>query len=220
MPPNSSVVSINVGTPRTIETRNGPVSTAIFKEPVTGRIAIHGHNLEGDRQADPRVHGGPYKAVYAYPSEHYAYWAEQLGGFETQKFGLFGENLTTAGLDEDEIRIGDQFRIGSALLQVTQPRMPCYKLALRWERTDMVKRFWRSGRPGFYLSVVEEGSVGAGDAIELVKPGPEQVTVGDVVRLYQGLDRDETKLQLALQTPLRGSWKQELRERWSSLLEP
>ncbi len=203
------LVSVNVATPREVRVGNQSVITAIFKSPVAGRIALRRNNLEGDRQADLTVHGGTYKAVYLYPSEHYAYWSEQLPS-ETLPFGMFGENLTTAGLREESVCIGDQFRIGSAVLQVTQPRMPCYKLGIRFNRADMVKRFWLSGRSGIYFSVIEEGELGAGDAIERVGSGPEPITVADVVRLFMGQEKDTEKLRQAMKAPLYGGWKQEL----------
>lgn len=203
------VVSVNLGTSREVRVQNTTVATAIFKSPVEGRVALRRHNLAGDWQADLTVHGGPYKAVYLYPSEHYRYWAEQLPGAELP-FGAFGENLTTAGLLEESVRIGDRFRIGSAVLQVTQPRMPCYKLALRFGRPGMVKKFWISGLSGIYFSVVEEGELGAGDAIEPVGAGPEDITVADVVRLFRGDETDPGKLQRALRSPLPGSWKEQL----------
>lgn len=205
-------MSVNVGKPRKVLFENTPVTTAIFKQPVEGKIPLRGYNLEGDRQADLRVHGGPYKAVYLYPGEHYDYWAQQLPHAEIP-FGAFGENLTTDGLLEEEVWIGDRFRIGSTVLQVTQPRMPCYKLGVRFGRADMVKRFWYSGRSGIYFSVVEEGELAAGDAIEKVGAGPEAISVADIVRLYLGDETDPEKLRKALRSPLHGGWKQELDER-------
>ena len=150
------IVSVNVGLPREVVWKGITVQTAIFKEPVAGTVAISKLNLAGDLQADLTVHGGWEKAVYAYPAEHYDYWREQLSG-SLLSWGAFGENLTTAGLREDEQCIGDLLRVGSAVLQITQPRMPCYKLELRFNRDDMIKRFLVSGRSGFYLSVIEPG---------------------------------------------------------------
>ena len=203
------LVSVNVGTPREVPLPGGIVGTAIWKFPVAGRVALRSFNLDGDRQADLRVHGGPYKAVYAYSSEHYPYWTEELPGFELPH-GAFGENLTTAGLLEDAVRIGDRFRIGSAVVQATQPRMPCYKLNVRFDRADMVRRFWASGRSGIYFSVVEEGEIGAGDEIEHVGAGPEDITVADVVCLFKGEETDPEKLRRAMRSPLHGSWKEEI----------
>ncbi len=206
------IVSLNVGIPREIQVNGRSVRTGIFKYPVEGKTALRGYNLLGDSQADRRVHGGPYKAVYLYPSEHYPYWKEQFPSFP-MPFGAFGENVTSAGLLEDEVCIGDQFRFGSAILQVTQPRMPCYKLALRFERADMVKRFWQSGRSGIYFSVVQEGEMERGDVIEKVGAGPEKVTVADVVRLFKGEEWSTEILQRTLRAPLYGSWKRDIQSR-------
>ncbi len=209
---------MNVGQPRTVATADRAVLTSIFKSPVGGRVRLRGYNLEGDRQSDLSVHGGPNKAVYLYPYEHYPYWAEQLDGTHLP-FGAFGENLTSEGMEEETVHIGDQFRIGSAVLQVAQPRMPCFKLALRLNRPDMVRRFWNSGRSGIYFSVAEEGELGAGDAIEQLARDPEQVSVADVVRLYKGEATDPDLLARALRTPLAGSWKTELRARRAAIEE-
>jgi MOSC domain-containing protein YiiM len=142
-------------------------------------------NLEGDKQADLSVHGGEDKAVYVYPSEHYAYWRKELPEIELP-WGMFGENFTTEGLLEDTVRIGDRFRIGSAEVMVTQPRMPCFKLGMKFKRTDIIKRFLESGRTGFYLAVLQEGDVGAGDAIVLISRDEDQDTIADVVRAVRG----------------------------------
>jgi MOSC domain-containing protein YiiM len=177
------VVSVNVGLPRTVRWKGRDVTTGIFKEPVAGRIPVRRLNLDGDRQADLAVHGGPAKAVYVYPLEHYAYWREQLG--EELPFGAFGENLTVEGLPlEDEAAVGDRFRIGTAELVVTQPRLPCFKLGLRFGREDMVKRFLASGRTGYYLSVDVEGDVGAGDPVETSARHPSGIPVAEITRVY------------------------------------
>ncbi len=212
--PPIHIISVNVGQPREIALGDRIVLTSIFKTPVRGRIAVRHHNLQGDRQADLRVHGGPYKAVYAYPSEHYPYWAKELPQTDLA-WGAFGENLTTAGLTEEAAHIGDRFRAGSALLQVTQPRMPCFKLNLRFKRSDMVKRFWRSGFSGIYFSIAEEGELETGDELQLVHREAESIPVADVVRLYKGETQDEELFRKMLQSPLRGSWKQEIQERWA-----
>jgi MOSC domain-containing protein YiiM len=188
------------------------VLTSIFKSPVEGRVAVRRHNIDGDRQSDLTVHGGPNKAVYCYPSEHYRYWKEQLPD-RGLPYGMFGENLTTEGITEESVSIGDQFRVGSAVLQVTQPRMPCYKLGIRFGMSSMVKRFWQSGRSGIYFSVVEEGDLAAGDLVERIAQGPEEISVADVVRLYRGDETSAELLDRALRAPLSGSWKEELRER-------
>jgi MOSC domain-containing protein YiiM len=210
----SHVVSLNVGRPRAVEVRKGTVVTSIFKTPVEGRRAVRPHNIEGDEQADLTVHGGPHKAVYCYPDEHYGFWREQLPAIEFVP-GMFGENLTTRGLLEQEVFIGDRYRVGSAVLQVTQPRMPCFKLGIRFDRPDMVKRFWQSGRPGIYFSVVEEGDLGAGDPIERLTHDPDSVSIQQVVALYTGDQEDAELLKRALRSPLQGGWKQGLRDRWS-----
>src|SRR3989442_9769993 len=164
------VVSVNASLPKTVEWRGRKVTTAIFKEPVEGRVRIRRTGLVGDRQADPSVHGGPTKAVYAYPSEHYPFWRRELGRADLP-WGSFGENLTTEGLDERTLRVGDQLRVGSAVLKVTQPRMPCYKLAIRFGRLDMVRRFLPGGRLGFFLPVPEKGGVGAGGPLQILRGG-------------------------------------------------
>ena len=206
------VLSVNVATPKQVTAGNTTVLTSIFKSPVAGRVAVLRHNIAGDRQSDLTVHGGPYKAVYCYPGEHYNFWEEQLPDAEL-RYGMFGENLTTEGLLEGEAHIGDQYRVGSALLQVAQPRMPCFKLGIRFGRADMVRRFWHSGRSGIYFSVVEEGDVAVGDPIEREKRGPEEISVQDVVRLYRGDDTSKELMDRALRSPLAGGWKQELLER-------
>jgi len=175
------LISVNVGLPRLVDRDGDPVSTGIFKEPVAGRVMLRTLNLDGDRQADLSVHGGPSKAVYVYPCEHYDYWRQELPEIELP-WGMFGENFTTSGLHEAELNIGDQFRVGSATVMVTEPRMPCYKLGIRFGRTDIIKRFMTSERSGFYLAVLQEGEVAAGDAIELIKKVEKSVRVSDVTR--------------------------------------
>ena len=214
---SGSIVSLNVGKPKGVEVVSAAgepstILTAIFKAPVEGRVALRGYNLEGDRQADLTVHGGPHKAVYAYPSEHYPYWRDQLPDMELP-YGMFGENLTTAGWDEEMIQIGDRFRIGTAILQAAQPRMPCFKLGIRFGRPDIVRRFWHSGRSGIYFSVVEEGEMGAGDAIDRIEQAQDSLSVADVVRLYRGDEADPDKLRLILKLPLPGGWKDRIEER-------
>lgn len=170
------IISVNVSQPRAIKLSGREVLTGIYKEPVAGRVRVRRHNLEGDAQADLRVHGGEHKAVYVYPFEHYAHWERELGrtGFRP---GMFGENLTTSGLLETEVCVGDVLRIGSSVLQVTHPRMPCAKLAHKFERPQFIKEFLVSGRSGFYLRIIEEGQVGAGDTVEWVQRDPNGVTV-------------------------------------------
>uniref|UniRef100_B8HRP9 MOSC domain containing protein n=1 Tax=Cyanothece sp. (strain PCC 7425 / ATCC 29141) TaxID=395961 RepID=B8HRP9_CYAP4 len=192
------VISVNVGVPREVVWRGKTVLTGIFKQPVPGRIKLRSLNLEGDRQADLTVHGGLYKAIYAYPSEHYPYWRNELAGMELP-WGMFGENLTIAGLLEDAIHIGDRLRVGTAELRVTQPRTPCYKLEIKFGRADIVQRFLASQRSGFYFAVVQEGDVAAGDSIEIIDRDPDQITVADIVRLRQGELDDLDLLQRAVQ---------------------
>lgn len=177
------LVSLNVGLPREVSWHNTIVTTGIFKQPVSGRVALRKLNLDGDRQADLRVHGGEYKAVYCYPVEHYAYWEQQLPGRDLG-FARFGENFTAEGLLEDSVHLGDRFSVGSAEVVVTQPRLPCYKLGIRFASDEMVKCFLTSARTGFYLAVTREGQVGAGDAIKLLSRDPTAVPVSEITRLY------------------------------------
>lgn len=177
------LVSVNVGLPRLVMRNGEPVSTGIFKEPVEGRVILRTLNLDGDRQSDLSVHGGPGKAVYAYPFEHYDYWKQELLVKELP-WGMFGENFTTEGLFETELNIGDTFRVGSAQIMITEPRMPCYKLGLRFGRSDIIRMFLQSERTGFYFSVVQEGEVRAGDQFELIKRNKHGVRVSDITRLY------------------------------------
>ena len=201
------VLSVNIGLPRDVISKGKSVTTGIFKDPVEGRVQLTTLNLDGDRQADLEVHGGIYKAVYAYPGEHYDYWRRELPGVELP-WGMFGENLTVEGMLEREINIGDQFRIGSAELVVTQPRLPCYKLAVKFGRDDIIKRFLESGRTGFYFAVQKEGEVGAGDSIKMISRDMNELKVADVTRLYLNDKDDLEPLQKALEVDaLPDSWK-------------
>ena len=188
------VVSVNVGLPREVQWKGRTVSTGIFKEPVSGRIAIRRLNMDGDRQADLSVHGGPEKAIYVYPAEYYAFWRAELPEMELP-WSMFGENLTIEGLREDTVHIGDQFRIGSALVMVTQPRMPCYKLGIKFGRDDILKRLLKSGRTGFYLCVLEEGDVSAGDAIIPTRRDRHAIAVSEITRLYTAKRKDREALE-------------------------
>jgi len=211
------IISLNVGKPELVIVNDQPVSTSIFKEPIADRVMLRTLNLDGDRQADLSVHGGPDKAVYVYPSEHYLFWKHELPQMELP-WGMFGENLTTTGLLETETHIGDRFRVGSAEVKVTQPRMPCYKLAIRFERNDIIKRFLVSERTGFYLSVLKEGEVGAGDEFELLERNTSDVRVVDVIRLYSSDKRDLDLLRHAIASEsLPNSWRDHFRERLSKL---
>ena len=180
----ASVLSVNVGRPRAMRFGERAVRTAIDKEPVLHRVRVGRTNLEGDRQADLRVHGGPDKAVYAYDLSGYAHFRRELA--TELPFGRFGENLSVGGLPETEVRLDDVYRVGTALLQVSQPRSPCFKLALRMGRPDFPTLFLESGRTGFYLRVLEEGDVGAGDAVALVDRDPRALTVLETVRRRWG----------------------------------
>ncbi len=186
------VVSLNVGLPRQVHWKGEVVTTGIFKEPIAGRVTMRTLNLDGDRQADLAVHGGPNKAVYLYPSEHYGFWRQELPEMGLG-WGVFGENITSEGLLEEEVYIGDRFRIGSAEVVVTQPRFPCYKLGLRFGDDDMLRRFLASRRSGIYFAVTREGEVGAGDGIELISRDPNRLTVTNMVDLYVQ-DRNNVEL--------------------------
>ena len=192
------LVSINVGGPREIEWNGRVVRTSIFKEPVVGPVRVGKLNLAGDEQSDLTFHGGVDKAVYAYPSEHYAYWRKQLPDLEFP-WGAFGENLTTEGLSEKDVKIGDRLGIGSARFVVTQPRTPCSKLCVRFQRPDMVKRFHQSGRMGFYLAVIQEGEVAAGDAIEWFPEETPSLSVSEIARLYTTEQGDSKLLRQAVE---------------------
>jgi MOSC domain-containing protein YiiM len=187
------LVSVNVGLPRDVTWKGRIVTTGIFKEPVGGPVRLRKLNLDGDRQADLSVHGGPDKAVYAYPAEHYPYWRSELGRPELT-WGMFGENFTVEGMLENEINIGDTFRIGSAVVKVTQPRMPCYKLGVKFGRDDILKMFLNSLRSGFYFAVITEGKVEAGDPVESLSRDRQNVTVADITRLYS-IDKNNLELK-------------------------
>lgn len=207
------LLSVNVGVPREVRSAREIVLTSIFKAPVAGRVATSGDNLAGDRQADRRVHGGRVKAVYAYPSEHYAFWRSELPDTELP-WGAFGENLTTEGVLEHDLHVGDRLRVGSTELIVTQPRMPCFKLGIRLDRDDVVKRFLDSRRSGFYLAIAVAGEVAAGDAIAIVDRHPAAVSIPEVLRLYLGEERDPARLQAAVDIPaLSDAWRRDLLER-------
>ena len=201
------VLSVNVGLPREVTWQGKRVTTGIFKEPIQGRVMMRTLNLDGDQQADLTVHGGVSKAVYAYSTEHYNYWRTELPGMDLS-WGTFGENFTTEGLLEDAVYIGDRFRIGETEVMVTEPRMPCYKLGIKFGRADIIKRFLASRRTGFYFAVMREGLVGAGDTVELIRREQEEISVADITRLY-AFDKDDLKsLRRAIQVEaLPESWK-------------
>ena len=201
------LISVNVGLPREIVYKGRAITTGIFKAPVAGSVRARRLNLDGDRQADLTVHGGAEKAVYVYPAEHYVYWRNELPDLQLD-WAMFGENFTTAGLLEDGVNIGDRYRIGSATFQVTQPRMPCYKLAAKFQRDDMLKRFLRSLRTGFYFSVIEEGEVATSDPIALVSRDAAGITVTDITKLYISKGKDQDLLRRAAQIEaLPASWR-------------
>jgi MOSC domain-containing protein YiiM len=201
------LISVNVGLPREVVWKGKQVLTGIFKEPVARRLRLRRLNLDGDQQADLSVHGGADKAVYAYPAEHYEYWRRELTGMQLP-WGMFGENFTTAGLLETAVHIGDRFRIGAAEVMVTQPRMPCYKLGLKFGRDDIIKRFLNSGLTGFYFAVLQEGEVGAGDLFEPVGTNHSAVTVADITNLYLSKKDDVPLLRRAVQVEaLPESWR-------------
>jgi MOSC domain-containing protein YiiM len=202
-----NILSLNVGWPREVTWQGKRVTTGIFKEPVNTPVMLRRLNLDGDGQADLTVHGGVTKAVYAYPSEHYDYWQTELPGVDLP-WGMFGENFTTTGLLEKAVYIGDRFRIGDAEIMVTEPRMPCYKLGLKFGRVDIIKRFLASRRTGFYFAVVHEGIVGAGDAMELIGREQQEISVADITRLYS-FERDDVKaMRRAIEVEaLPESWK-------------
>jgi len=210
------LVSVNTGLPREVTWHGRSVTTAIYKQPVEGRIALRNLNLDGDRQADLSVHGGAHKAVYCYPIEHYAYWKGELRGRE-MPMAIFGENFTTDGLLEGSVHLGDQFSVGSAEVVVAQPRLPCYKLGIRFQADDMVKRFLASRRTGFYLAVTREGEVGVGDEIKVIARDSNAVPVSEITRLYIAKrygEEDVMSVRRALQVAaLPESWKAYFRER-------
>lgn len=209
------LVSLNVGLPRLVSWRGETLKTGIFKNPVSGRVRVRQTNLDGDRQADLSVHGGPLKAVYGYASEHYAYWRGELPQ-EALPWGAFGENFTTEGMLENALRIGDRFRVGSAVIAVSTPRLPCYKLAAKFQRDDMIARFLQSGFSGFYFSVAEEGEAGAGDEFQFLGGETPTLTVAEVNLLYvsPAADRDLLRRSLDVKS-LPVSW----RERFQAKLE-
>ncbi|MGA8230953.1 MAG: MOSC domain-containing protein [Candidatus Acidiferrales bacterium] len=210
------LVSVNTGLPREVMWHGKNVLTAIYKQSVKGRVALRKTNLEGDRQADLSVHGGEHKAVYCYPAEHYDYWKQQLAGRDLP-IAIFGENFTTAGLLENSIHIGDVFTVGSAEIVVTQPRLPCYKLGIRFESDEMVRRFLASGRTGFYFAVTREGEVGTADEIKLISQEPNAVSISEITRLYVAkrfAEDDVDSVRRALRVAaLPESWKEYFRER-------
>ena len=214
------LVSVNTGMPREVSWHGRMVTTGIFKEPVKGRVALRKLNLDGDRLADLTVHGGEHKAVYCYPLAHYDYWKKELPGRELP-MGMFGENFTidggTDGLLEESVHLGDRFSVGTARVVVTQPRLPCYKLGVRFGSDDMVKRFLASGRTGFYVAVMREGEVGTGDEMEVIAREANAVAVSEITRLYVVKRFGEAEVNAVRRAlgveELPESWKEYFRER-------
>jgi MOSC domain-containing protein YiiM len=212
------LVSLNVGLPRDVVWHDQTVTTGIFKSPTTARIRLRKLNLDGDRQADLTVHGGEHKAVYCYPVEHYDYWREKLPNRDLP-FGSFGENFTTSGLLETNVHIGDRFAINNAEVVVSQPRLPCYKLGVRFQSDDMVKKFLASRRIGFYLAVTREGDVESGDEIVPVTQNASTISIADFLRLFltksfSAADRASLQELYALPS-VPNDWKHYFRERVS-----
>jgi MOSC domain-containing protein YiiM len=211
------LLSVNVGRPRAVMQDGDAVLTGIFKDPVKGRVTLRTLNLDGDGQADLSVHGGPTKAVYVYRSEHYDYWKRELPGIELP-WGMFGENFTTVGLLESQLNIGDKFHVGSATVTVTEPRMPCYKLGIKFGRPDIVKKFLASERTGFYFRVLEEGEVGADDGIRLIERNNDGLRVSDVTSLYTHEKANLGLLRRAIKVKaLPESWKSYFQHRLAKL---
>ncbi len=207
------LISLNVARPRLVMFKGQSINTGIFKEPVSGAVTLRTLNLDGDRQADLSVHGGPYKAVYGYPSEHYEFWRHALPEAKLS-WGAFGENFTTEGLWEHDLHIGDRLGIGAAIVMVRQPRMPCYKLAAKFQRDDMIERFLKNGRSGFYFSVEQEGVVQNGDAFEFLSREPEAVTIAELNRLYADDRYNRELLEKAIATAaLPEDWREYLAKR-------
>lgn len=207
------LISLNVALPRLTLYNGATINTGIFKQPVSGPVQLRTLNLDGDRQADLTVHGGPFKAVYGYPSEHYEFWRRELPGMNLP-WGMFGENFTTEGLSESDLHIGDRVEIGGARLMVRQPRMPCYKLAAKFQREDLVARFLHSGRSGFYFSVEREGTVAAGDAFEFLSREPQAITIAEMNRLFSEDKYNRELLEKAIATPaLPEDWRDYLAKR-------
>jgi len=202
----AKILQVAVSMAKTFQVQGREVSTGIFKDPIVGKVALRTLNLDGDEQADLTVHGGVDKAIYTYPSEHYAYWRGEYPGKEIE-FGGFGENLTTENLLETEVCIGDEFQAGTAVIRVTQPRLPCYKLGIRFGRPDIIRRFMRSGRSGIYFSVVKEGVLETGDHIVRIKNDPDKITVSEVANLFNQRPPDPARIEKILQSSLADQMK-------------
>ncbi len=206
------LLSVNVSVPKEVQNKDKTVWTGIFKEPVNGRVMLRPSPIEGDGQASPK-HGGVHRVAYVYSIENYEYWKRELGR-DAFNYGQFGENFTVEGMTEDAVHIGDVFRVGGALVEVSQPRMPCSKLDIRLGVPGFFKRFLKSGRVGFFLRALEAGAVGAGDAVERVRVGPERMTVREVSRLLSfdkaNLEDAEKALRIEALSP---GWRRAFAER-------
>jgi MOSC domain-containing protein YiiM len=216
------LVTVNCGMPREIVWNGRVVTTSIYKEPVSARVALRTLNLDGDRQSDLTVHGGKDKAVYCYSTGHYGYWRKELPD-RALPMGTFGENFTIEDFDEDSVHIGDRFSVGSAEVVVTQPRLPCYKLGIRFESSDMVRRLLESRRTGFYLAVTLEGDVGAGDEITVLSRDPSSIAVSEITRLYvtknfSDEDVRQVRRVLAVES-LPARWKDYLQDKMNRLAD-
>jgi len=210
------IISLNVALPRLITYRLRTFETGIFKQPVSGPVQLRSLNLDGDRQADLAVHGGPFKAVYAYPSEHYEFWREELGATQLP-WGMFGENFTTEGLFEADLHIGDRFSVGGAIIVVRQPRIPCYKLAAKFHRTDILARFLDSGRSGFYFSVDQEGTVEAGNEFTLLTRDLSAITVAEMNHLFAHDIHNRALFEKAMSTTfLPEDWRTHFQKRFQA----
>ena len=207
------LISLNVARPRLTVYNGQTINTGIFKQPVSGSIPLRTLNLDGDQQADLTVHGGQNKAVYAYPSEHYSFWREELLGTNLP-WGMFGENFTTEDLFERDLHVGDRLRIGSAIIVVRQPRIPCYKLAAKFKRKDILARFLRSGLSGFYFSVEREGVVTAGDSFEILSQEPVAITIAEMNHVFADDPYNRELLDKAIATPaLPEDWRDHFEKR-------
>jgi MOSC domain-containing protein YiiM len=210
------LISVSVGLPQEVTWHGKVVTTGIFKQPVDARVALRKLNLDGDRQADLSVHGGEDKAVYCYPLEHYDYWKRELPDHPLPP-GSFGENFTTQGLLEEQVHIGDRFSVASAEVVVTQPRLPCYKLGIKFQSDEMVKRFLVAARTGFYVRLTREGEVGAGDEIKVIARDPNAVPVSEITRLFVAKhwgDHEQASVERTLLLPaLPNNWKDYFRDR-------
>lgn len=205
------ILSVNVGLPRLVEYNGEPISTAIYKNPVSGKVRVHQFNLEGDGQADLRFHGGASKSVYAYPAEHYELWKQELPEMDLT-FGVFGENLTTFGILETEICVGDKFRVGTAEFVVTEPRFPCYKLGIRFGRKDIIRKFQKSRRSGFYLTVAKTGEIKISNKIEFLERDENKVSITDLLKLHDEKKDMEIANRALKVAALPEKWKRDIRK--------